>query len=973
MNTDRRVITVPYAADILAAAAQHIITQADALPDLTNFTVLLPDLQFAPRLRRHLLHTAQQQGHAALLGPAIHTLEQWFSRQVRLEQDVPGRARRELLLVEVLKQHPSVFGGTDPWKISASLVALFDELTLNRVSIPEDLQTFTDQLQAAYRIEDRLPEPLGMEAGVVHRLWQAWHEQLATDNLLDPGMAVLQRLAACRSVAAGCRLLLVGFDTFSAAELEWLEGLLQEDQTHCLLYRQATHATGTGSPPLQALLEQAAGSKLSADSDPAARCLDAVFDTGRRAPRERARQFRDAHPDSPLHGRLAVFAANSPEQEARAIDLQVRQWLLQELQPIGIVTGDRRLARRVRALLERAGIHLQDSGGWALSTTSTAAALERWLETVEEDFAHQPLLDVLKSPFIFPGDDREQLGSTVFRLEQDIIRRENIARGLGRYRRHIDLRLQRLSTSWTEESAAALHILLNRLDQAAEPLREFLDDTHAAPAHMLEQLRDSLQRLGMWQSFEADQAGQRILQEWRLLFDAAQHCPVEMSWIEFRAWFGSALERHDFRPATADSPVMLLTLEQAQLGQYAGVVIGACDREYLPASPGGSPFFNDPVRRDLGLPVWPDHYVRQLNQFRRVLESAPAVLMTWHSEVNGETRMSSPWLEAIQTFHRLAWDHDLQQPELQLLLDDPATRVCGSNPLPVPRAAAHPAAALPAELLPTSLSVSAHRCLIDCPYRFFAAYGLDLKPREAVSEAFEKAEYGSLVHRALEAFHTDTPGLPGAFGIPVTEHNRDAAVATLEHISRQVFSRELEDNFEHRAWLRRWLVLIPEYINWQIRHQKEWTFSRAEQALEITLVPGRTLKGRLDRIDSSTTGCAILDYKTGAVPKQADVDSGEEVQLPSYAMLLDAMPLRVEYLKVDQKVRAGPALEGEALDALTRSTRERLVAVLTDIEQGSALPAWGDASTCRYCEMDGLCRQQAWLESGVELVQEQDA
>ena len=29
---------------------------------------------------------------------------------------------------------------------------------------------------------------------------------------------------------------------------------------------------------------------------------------------------------------------------------------------------------------------------------------------------------------------------------------------------------------------------------------------------MLEQLRDSLQRLGMWQSFEADLAGQRILQ-----------------------------------------------------------------------------------------------------------------------------------------------------------------------------------------------------------------------------------------------------------------------------------------------------------------------------------------------------------------------------------------------------------------------------------------------------------------------------
>ena len=63
-------------------------------------------------------------------------------------------------------------------------------------------------------------------------------------------------------------------------------------------------------------------------------------------------------------------------------------------------------------LLDRAGITLQDSGGWALSTTSAAAALECWLQTVEEDFAHQPLLAVLKSPFIFPDNEREEFDSS---------------------------------------------------------------------------------------------------------------------------------------------------------------------------------------------------------------------------------------------------------------------------------------------------------------------------------------------------------------------------------------------------------------------------------------------------------------------------------------------------------------------------------------------------------------------------------
>jgi ATP-dependent helicase/nuclease subunit B len=35
--------------------------------------------------------------------------------------------------------------------------------------------------------------------------------------------------------------------------------------------------------------------------------------------------------------------------------------------------------------------------------------------------------------------------------------------------------------------------------------------------------------------------------------------------------------------------------------------------------------------------------------------------------------------------------------------------------------------------------------------------------------------------------------------------------------------------------------------------------------------------------------------------------------------------------------------------------------MLAAIEAGDALPAWGDTGTCRYCEMDGLCRRQAWL------------
>jgi ATP-dependent helicase/nuclease subunit B len=337
-------------------------------------------------------------------------------------------------------------------------------------------------------------------------------------------------------------------------------------------------------------------------------------------------------------------------------------------------------------------------------------------------------------------------------------------------------------------------------------------------------------------------------------------------------------------------------------------------------------------------------------------------LLTWHREHAGEMRMPSPWLEAIRSFHELAWQDDLTARELQDLLEQPATRVAGNNPLPMPQRQNAPRPVLPASLLPAALSVSMHRQLIDCPYKFFAACGLKLKPREAVREAFEKAEYGSLVHQSLEVFHKGAAGFPAPFTTAITAASRDQAISALEAVSSAVFARELEDNFEHRAWLRRWRTLIPAYIDWQIRREQTWAFSDAERPGEVGLMPGRALKGRLDRIDRSTTGVAVLDYKTGGIPKQDEVDSGEEVQLPSYALLTETLPQRVEYLQVDTRISDNVCLEDGALAELAVAVKQRLVTVLGEIEAGDALPAWGDARTCGYCEMSGVCRKQAWLD-----------
>jgi ATP-dependent helicase/nuclease subunit B len=111
-------------------------------------------------------------------------------------------------------------------------------------------------------------------------------------------------------------------------------------------------------------------------------------------------------------------------------------------------------------------------------------------------------------------------------------------------------------------------------------------------------------------------------------------------------------------------------------------------------------------------------------------------------------------------------------------------------------------------------------------------------------------------------------------------------------------------------------------------------------------------------------GALIIDYKTGSVPKQPEVDTGEAVQLPSYALLQASIPAAVQYVQLDNnRVRTGSQLEGAALADLSAGVLERLETVLAEITDGTPLPAWGDADTCKYCEMDGLCRKQAWPDA----------
>ena len=935
---------MPYHQDPLAILAKLIVERyRNRLPDLSHCVVLLPQALDAPRLRRILLNEASDLGHQALLGPSIVSLRQWLNEVAPLPAPPLSPQAQELILVETLNRHRGLFRDSDPWLLAANLLELFEQLTLNRVTFPAELDTFIKRLSKAYQLGSRSPAALSMEANLVHTLWHAWHRQLHEEGRRDPQAAYIAQLDdSLAKPDPYPHIFLAGHIAPLPSEQRWIDILAERGQL-TMVVQNGTRGAIPADPYTHFLDEVFASMQVDAAHDPFL---------------ERAQGFASRHTESPAVGSLFIFAAASAEAEAHGIDIQVRRWLLEGKQRIAIVTDDRRLARRIRALLERADINLHDASGWALSTTAAAAAVERWLECLEEDFPYQPLTDLLKSPFLFPDHDRSELLQAVYRFEQDLVIHENIARNLHRYRAHLAYRRSR----WPQAVGATVQTLLDDIEGAAKPLLPLvLRKRPQAPQRWLDALEASLQRLGLMESFARDAAGTRILQELQVMRQALAGRHLRMAWREFRIWLGRTLERYNFQPSVGASAVQLLSLEQSALTHCDAILVAGATAQHLPGSGPASPFFNEAVRRELGLPGNLDYRLKRFNYFRRLLQAAPQVVITARREEQGEPILPSPWLEALQSFHRFAYGVALNDGGLGTLVDHPHSQVIRSDTDELPAPKTMPAPVAEPGLLPDKLSANAYQQLINCPYQFFAARCLQLTAPEEVREALEKSDYGQRVHLALQAFHNDIEGYPGPFDDTVTTANRDAAIHCLQEISQAVFAKDLEDNFMHRGWLQRWRQLIPHYIDWQIDRAKNWCVIDTEAAVEKSF-RGLRLNGRIDRVDRSNDGDGIVDYKTGSTPRQDAVMDGEEVQLIFYALLADQAVHQVEYLSLDgNRFGSRTIVRGKELDALVKQNGERLLTIMDELAKGAPMPAWGDEKTCSYCAMGGVCRRDVWL------------
>lgn len=626
---------------------------------------------------------------------------------------------------------------------------------------------------------------------------------------------------------------------------------------------------------------------------------------------------------------MKFFAATSLEQESRAAAMQVRLWLQEGKRDIAIVAQDRVVARRMRALLERAEVLVADETGWTFATLSVSTVLDRWLTALQSDFYHHDLLDLLKSPFIFADMTAGERKSAVYELEQ-LLRKQGVVSGLEKFIALV-----------THE--VVLHVPLARLRQAAVLLDQ---SKKRALAEWLAALRESLDVLSIDKGLQQDDAGQQLLSALQTWQQELANDKGRYAFNEWRRWLAQQLDVQTYRDSSIDSAVRFTHLAATRWRNFDAVLLLGCDADHLPSAGDGGRWFNDAVRSVLNLPTRATHAARQRADLTALLALNDSVLVTWQKDKSGEARLLSPFLQMLRDDYEQTQGDDLAETELHAYL---AAEDARHVTLPL---SAQPMPSVATDSVPVSVSISGYNSLVACPYQFYARHILKLNELDEVQEAIEKSDYGERVHEVLQRFHERY--------LQVSGQDMAKMEAALRDISEQVFSDLLAHDFAARAWLARWYKSLPAYLEWQQEGEAEgWRYAEAETKFDWPL-EGVNLRGRIDRLDVRGDDKRVLDYKTQSdiVLRNKLKEPGEDVQLACYAYAHEAAD--VAFVSIDSgKVKS--VAPKEDVSQLAQLNVERLEQVMGALRNGVGLPPNGIDAVCTYCEVRGVCRKGEWL------------
>ncbi|WP_425991745.1 double-strand break repair protein AddB [Brevundimonas sp. TWP2-3-2] len=562
---------------------------------------------------------------------------------------------------------------------------------------------------------------------------------------------------------------------------------------------------------------------------------------------------------------LSVVATRTEEDAAATIALMMRETLETPGRTCALVTPDLALGRRVAARLERWGVIADSSSGATLDQMPVGVLVDLAARFIADPLKPQTVLALIKHDLTTLA---EATPNAVAELEKVAFRgprTRDWTRIETRLQRSADLQVRSSPTAETSgpggprsREATALAGRLQALAAAAALGR-------AAPldqaARNLTALVEALAGVDVWAGPDGEAAASLLSQ---LIEGGASLGDVTAN--DFAELVAALLHDVTVRTGGATHPSLrILGAIEARLVRADRMILAGLEEGVWPQGAPIDPFLSRPMRKTLGLPP-PERRVGQTAQDFVQAACAPEAILVHSERRGGQPAVRSRWL----------WRLDMLTRGAGVEIDRPSASLAAARALDAPVAgqgglARRPAPKPPVDRRPRQLPVTGVERWVRDPYAVYARFVLNLRQLDRPGQSAEALARGQAVHKAVERLTLSWPD--------VLPDDCEAEIAILLH-------EELTHHgFEDAAMARegplarnsaRWLA------GFEMRRRARGIEIRVEEEVAMTFdAPAGpfTLTAKADRIELSSTGAAILDFKTGAAPSAKQVKSGFAPQL----------------------------------------------------------------------------------------------
>ena len=562
---------------------------------------------------------------------------------------------------------------------------------------------------------------------------------------------------------------------------------------------------------------------------------------------------------------LSMICARDVHHEADIIAALMRKTLQQPEKTALLVTPDRKLARSVCAALLRWGIEIEDSAGQPLSQTPAGSYLDLIAGWTASEGSADSLLALAKHQHASGGLAKADFNHHIRQIERNILRNvlpaDNAAgiaaqlEGEEKYRPEAQF--------YADHILTPLSPLTQLLTRPVVSLAE-LSAAHGQAAENLAQNEFENEAVAdLWSGADGKSAAQ-------LLSDLAQYGQnIMISPADYAACFYQLSHAQTVRTSWRSHPrLAILGTVEARMQSADLMILGGLNEGVWPPEPDHSPWVNQQIREQLGLPHKRWRAGLSAHDFFMAAHHAEIVLSRSETADGASNIASRFWqrLEAVLAATSLDSILSAHIPaDIQAGFDALYPDVI--QPVPPPRPCPE-LSARPRRFWATDFDV-----LITDPYAIYAKYILQLRPLDAVAKQPDAALRGSLYHDCLADFIHAYPA--GSLPENALEELEQIAQSQIKAFSAQTQVRRFwQHRFRHIA---RWFIEQEQ----QLRLCNQHALTETRGFMTLALEGGDIVIGaKADRLDKAADGSwTIIDYKTGQPPTKSQVEKGRKTQL----------------------------------------------------------------------------------------------